>query len=222
MQLRTRLLIGICLLSLALGAQVTAAHAVGGSIAITVPATNAAKTDINVVYEGTADASDQGETGAVMLHSFYAKDAADCAPTVAAQRARSGSNFEGQQYVGAPAPTPFSFTSLLFLPEEGTYRICAYLGGYPVDENAAPYSVAQTVLKVGAASTPCVVPNVKGQTLKAATRRLKVAGCVVGRVFKPRRVPKKRTLIVKSQSVKADVMVAAGSKVNLTLRLKAK
>ena len=44
----------------------------------------------------------------------------------------------------------------------------------------------------------------------------------MGRVFKPSRVPKKRTLIVKSQSVKADVMVAAKSKVNLTLRLKSK
>ena len=186
-----------------------------------MPATNAAKTDINIVYAGSADASDQGATGAVMLHSFYAKDAADCAPTVAAQRGRGGSNFEGQQYVSAPGPT--LLVHVAAVPGRGGHlpdlHLPQRLSGR---RECDPISAAQAVLKVGAASTPCVVPNVKGQTLKAATRRLKVAGCVVGRVFKPSRVPKKRTLIVKSQSVKADVMVAAGSKINLTMRLKAK
>ncbi len=221
MRLRTRLILGTSLVVVALMAGIGSAVA-APSITIQAPATAAANTDVNLTYSGLAEAPTADATGAMLFHSFYELGAANCAPTAAAQRARPNSKFEGQQYTSAPAPTPFSYTSTLFFPQEGTYRVCAYLGVYPVDENAAPASLAEAVVQVGAASTPCVVPNVRGLTLKSATARLKVAGCVVGRVFKPSRVPKKRTLIVKSQSVKADVMVAAKSKVNLTLRLKKK
>jgi hypothetical protein len=215
------MILGTCLLALALAASTTTALA-APSISVQVPATAKANTDVNVTYAGLADAGDAGPTGAMMFHAFYEQNAKDCAPTVAQQRGRSNAKFDGNQYVGAPTPTPFSVISTVAFPVEGTYRFCVFLSNYPVDENAPPAMIAQATIQVGAGSTPCIVPNVIGQTLKSATNRLKIAGCTLGRVFKPRKVPKKRTLIVKSQSVKKDVMVAAGSKVNLTLKLKKK
>ena len=220
MDLRMRVISGTCLAAVALMVGAGSAAA-APSISVQAPATVAANTDVNLVYAGVADAGNAGATGAMLFHAFYELGAANCAPTAAAQRGRPNSKFDGQQYIGAPTPTPFSVTSTVFFPTEGAYRVCVYLGVWPGDEAAAPAAFSEAVVQVGAASTPCVVPNVRGLTVKSATARLKVAGCVVGRVFKPRKTGKK-TLVVKSQSVKADVMVAAGSKVNLTLRIRKK
>lgn len=220
MRLRTRVTCGTCLLVLAvLG--VAGPAAATPSISIKAPASTTANTDVNLTYSGVAE-SDGTAEGAMVFHSFYEIGAAGCAPTVAAQRSRPAAKYDGQQYVSAPTPTPFSIESVLAFPSEGSFRVCVYLSKYPVDENAAPAATTEAVVQVGRGAGPCVVPNVRGLSLKTATNRLKVAGCVLGRVFKPSRVPKKRTLIVKSQSVKPDLMVASGSKVNVTMKLKPK
>jgi hypothetical protein len=65
----------------------------------------------------------------------------------------------------------------------------------------------------------CVVPNVVDKKLKAAKRKIRAAGCKVGKVHKPNRVKGKgrRVLVVKSSNPAAGATLAAGGKVNLRL-----
>lgn len=64
----------------------------------------------------------------------------------------------------------------------------------------------------------CVVPNVVGKKLKAAKRKIRAAGCKVGKVRKPKRHRGKRhrVLVVKSSNPAAGASPASG-KVNLRL-----
>ena len=63
---------------------------------------------------------------------------------------------------------------------------------------------------------PCVVPNVKGATLKTARKRLLAARCAVGRVTGP------RNAFVKGQSPKPHQRRKRGAKVSLSLARKPK
>lgn len=65
----------------------------------------------------------------------------------------------------------------------------------------------------------CIVPKVVGKRLKAAKRRIKAAGCKVGKVTKPkaRKGKKLRPLVVKSSKPSAGTILEVGSKVNLKL-----
>ena len=64
----------------------------------------------------------------------------------------------------------------------------------------------------------CVVPNVVGKKLKAAKRKIRAAGCKVGKVRKPKRVKGqgRRVLVVKSSNPAAGATPASG-KVHLKL-----
>ena len=80
--------------------------------------------------------------------------------------------------------------------------------------------VTITVPPPPAHSTRCVVPAVKGKSLRAATRLLIAAGCAVGRVTRPkphRHKPAPKHLVVVAQGVPPGTRLAAGSKVALTL-----
>jgi subtilisin family serine protease len=66
----------------------------------------------------------------------------------------------------------------------------------------------------------CVVPKLKGKTLKQATAALKKARCALGKVTRPRRA--KGTLVVSTQSVKAGRKVTRNTKVSVKLVVKAK
>jgi hypothetical protein len=66
----------------------------------------------------------------------------------------------------------------------------------------------------------CIVPKLAGKTLKAAKRKIRAAGCTVGRVLRPKR-PKGRkgrwVLVVKSSNPAAGATKPAGAKVHLKL-----
>ena len=62
----------------------------------------------------------------------------------------------------------------------------------------------------------CRVPKLRKLTLAKAKRRLKAAGCRVGKVRKPRGAAARR-LVVRKQSRRAGSTVPSATKVNLTL-----
>jgi PASTA domain len=63
-------------------------------------------------------------------------------------------------------------------------------------------------------SKSCVVPKLKGKKLKAVKRLLLMAECKLGKV----KGQKSKSAKVKKQSAKPGTVVAAGSKVNVTLK----
>ncbi len=65
------------------------------------------------------------------------------------------------------------------------------------------------------------MPKLKGLTKKRAQRRLKKAGCRLGKVRRPQR-RLKRKLVVRRQSLKAGRVVAQGTRVKLRLGAKPK
>ena len=69
------------------------------------------------------------------------------------------------------------------------------------------------------AKKTCKVPKLKGLTKKRAQRRLRRAGCRLGKVRRPQR-RLKRKLVVRRQSLKAGRVVAQGTKVKLRLGAK--
>jgi hypothetical protein len=93
---------------------------------------------------------------------------------------------------------------------------------------AGPGAVNVTVTTIAGSSaaspatqytyTACVVPNVKGKSLKASRKALTAAGCALGNV----KGKKRKTAKVKKQDPKAGTALAPGSKVNVTLKSRAK
>lgn len=93
------------------------------------------------------------------------------------------------------------------------------LGSLPV-ERPAPAKPVVTPPIMGApkpaSSTRCVVPKLKGRTLKVAKARLLKAGCRVGRVTRRTSAKFKRGRVV-SQKVKAGTRRSSGTKVALVI-----
>lgn len=88
----------------------------------------------------------------------------------------------------------------------------------PVGPAAATTNAGESPAETGkpAASATCKVPKLTGLTQAAASKRLKSAGCAVGKVTR-KPAAKKRVGRVISQSRKAGSKVAKGTKVNLTV-----
>ena len=85
---------------------------------------------------------------------------------------------------------------------------------------SAPAAVTITVPPPPAPAARCVVPRLKGKSLKAAASLLSAAGCALGKVTRPK--PRKhrraaKNLVVVAQSVAPGTQLRAGSKVALTL-----
>jgi hypothetical protein len=72
-----------------------------------------------------------------------------------------------------------------------------------------------------AAKKTCKVPKLKGLSKKRAKRRLRKAGCRLGKVRRPR-AHVKRKLVVRRQSLKAGKVVPRGTKVKLRLGVRPK
>ena len=188
---------------------------------ISAPATAASDMTINVVYSGSADApgtADVTGTGENMsLRTFFEPNALNCAPTSAEEQARPKAQFDGNSYIVSPAP--YSLTSAATFTVPANYRVCAYLEIGLNGDTTAPVAFADTVINVGDAPIPCTVPSVTGLSLAAATKKLKTAGCAVGKVTKPKKSAKKK-LVVKSQSRPAGAPGVNGTKINLVLKVK--
>lgn len=216
---RIPLVIGTAVVAVLAGA----APALASSVTITAPATAGADMLVNIVYSGTADApgtSDVTGTGDNMsLRTFFEPYATNCAPTSAEQKARPKAQFDGNNFIISPAP--FSLTSTATFTTPAIYRVCAYLEIGLNGDTTAPVAFADTTINIGDAPIPCTVPSVTGLTLASATKKLKSAGCAVGKVSKPKK-PGKKTLIVNTQSKPKGTPGANGMKVNLVLKVKPK
>ncbi|HZO07589.1 MAG TPA: IPT/TIG domain-containing protein [Solirubrobacterales bacterium] len=77
-------------------------------------------------------------------------------------------------------------------------------------------TVAGTATVAGFKLTACVVPNLKSKKLEAAKKKLKSAGCKVGKVTKTNGVSAKTGKVTK-QGKKAGNKLAPGTKINVTL-----
>jgi hypothetical protein len=82
--------------------------------------------------------------------------------------------------------------------------------------NTSPCSAPISYIHSKKATPTCVVPDVVGKKLKAAKRKIRAAGCKVGKVHKPKGKGR-RALVVKSSNPAAGATLEAGSKVNLRL-----
>ena len=117
-------------------------------------------------------------------------------------------------------------------------HVYAAAGRYPVTVSAAGVSgnasTRTATISIAAVPAPvspapktparrrdpvCIVPKVIGKKLKAAKRKIRAAGCAVGKVTKPRvrRGKKRRPLVVRSSNPPARTARPAGSKVRLRL-----
>ena len=101
------------------------------------------------------------------------------------------------------------------------------VGGAPVQSgDAAPAGGTAPAAVTQAAPSPpavqvarrCRVPRLRGASLPTARKRLKRAGCRLGRVRRPRGAA--RRLVVKRQSRRAGRSVPRSTKVNVTLRVR--
>lgn len=200
---------------------VVAAPAVASTMTVEVPASAETGKPVNIVYSGTADAPGTTDvTGSgpnMQLRTFYQTDGGACQPTSAAQRTAPSSKFDGDTFVESPAP--FSLTSTTVFEQAGNYRVCAYLEVGLTNDTQPPAAFAEAMLRIGAPPIPCTVPKIRGLTLTSATKKLKTAGCNLGKVSKPRKVSKKAKLVVRSQSVEPSVVLATGFKVNVVLKV---
>ncbi len=207
--------------AVAVAALTGASPALASSVTITAPATAAADMTIDVVYSGSADApgtSDVTGVGENMsLRTFFEPGAANCGATSAEEKARPKAQFDGNSFIISPAP--YSLTSTATFSAPAIYRVCAYLEIGLNGDTSPPVAFADTVINVGDAPIPCKVPSVVGLTLASATKKLKTAGCAVGKVTKPKKSAKKK-LIVKSQSRPEGAPGVSGTKVNLVLKVK--
>jgi hypothetical protein len=120
----------------------------------------------------------------------------------------SGTDFERTSPVDFGSTPAASFT----VQNEGTITAitppAAGVGSVPITVTTA----------AGAAKSPtsfayegCVVPKLKGKTLKAAKKKLARASCKLGKVKGPRG----KTAKVKSQKPRPGEVLAPGSKVNV-------
>ena len=106
-----------------------------------------------------------------------------------------------------------------------TQDACA--GSAGGEGGCAPKALPPEPPKVEQQQTPlaavCTVPKLKGLKLKTAKRKLRTAGCAVGKVKRPKsaRKAKQRRLRIKRQSVRPGTQVAAGTKVALRVKVKA-
>lgn len=222
MNVSRRTLSAVCVALVA--ALVVVAPAGASTLSIEIPTSSEIAKGVTITYAGMADApgtTDVTGTGPNMqLRTFYQRDAAACQPTSAGQRTWPGSKFDGDMFIESPAP--FSLTSTITFETAGNYRICAYLETGLTNDTKPPDAFAEALLRVGAPPLPCTVPKVSGLSLASATKKLKTAGCNVGKVSKPKKVSKKAKVVVRSQSVAPSVVLAPGFKVNLVLKAKKK
>jgi hypothetical protein len=95
----------------------------------------------------------------------------------------------------------------------------------PPSSPSSPASPGSPAIPSGQASESakktCKVPKLKGLSKKRAKRRLRKAGCRLGKVRRPR-AHVKRKLVVRRQSLKAGKVVPRGTKVKLRLGVRPK
>lgn len=90
--------------------------------------------------------------------------------------------------------------------------------------SACSAPISYTRVRVATPEVPtsaCVVPRLKGKSLRRARTELKAANCSVGKVHKPRR-NRLGPLVVKSSNPAAGQVLEVGSKVNLRVGPKAR
>lgn len=201
------------------------ASASAASVGILGPAGVVVEKPVDVKYQGVADAPGtavlHGVGPNMMLRVYYERDGKTCEPTSAAEKAKPNVKLDGTQWIESSneAPQSFDLTSKVVFNDPGAYRFCAYLEVGLTAENEPPAAFSEAVINVARKPIPCTVPKMTNLTLATATKKLIDNGCSLGKVSKPKRSAKKK-LVVRSQSVEPQVVLATGSKINLVLKVK--
>jgi hypothetical protein len=130
--------------------------------------------------------------------------------------------YAGPNCAGAPVATGSAAKLGSGIPVEVAEGVTAAFSATATDAaantSACSAPISYTRLKVPPPS--CVVPKLKGKSLRQAKTALKAAHCSVGKVHKPkgRKGKKLGPLVVKSSNPSAGKTLEVGSKVNLKLR----
>jgi hypothetical protein len=134
--------------------------------------------------------------------------------------------YSGAGCAGAPIATAsaaqLSSPGILVEVPEGSASFSASATDAAGNASACSLPISYTRLKVPRPKAPtpqCIVPKLIGKTLKAAKRRIKTAGCMVGKVRKPKRKKRRKLgrLVVESTNPSAGEILEAGSNVNVKL-----
>lgn len=201
------------------------ASASAASVGIVGPAGVVVEKGAPVKYQGIADAPGtavlHGVGPNMILRVYYEKDGKTCEPTSAAEKAKPNVRLDGTQWIESSneAPQSFDLTSTIVFEQPGAYRFCAYLEIDITNENQPPAAFSEAVITVARKQIPCTVPRMTNLTLATATKKLLDNGCSLGKVRKPKRSAKKK-LVIRSQSVEPQVVLATGSKIDLVLKVK--
>ena len=197
-----RRLTRLCLASVAALAA-SASSASASSIAVSVTPATAGET-ATLTYTGTLDQRDG--SAVATLRSFAQPGAVACAASVDEMRARVSATLVHALDVNEYGP--YSKVGEHVFDEAGSYTLCLYLQ----DFGAPGEGVVATATSALSVATSCDPPRLKGLTLAQAKRELADADCKLGKVTKPRRVPRRSKLVVKRQS--------GNDPVNIVLALK--
>jgi len=129
--------------------------------------------------------------------------------------------YAGPDCLGAPVATgsaaELGSPGIAVAVAQGTALFSAAATDAAGNTSACSVSISYTRLHVDPPPPPtCVVPKVIGMKVKAAKKKIRAAGCTVGKVRRPKQ-PKGSRLVVKSSSPTAGATKPAGAKVHLRL-----
>jgi hypothetical protein len=98
-----------------------------------------------------------------------------------------------------PDPGPFSYEGQFTPTRPGKYLICGYID-YSANSDATPPNArASQVVTVPPPPRRCVVPRLRGKTLKKAKAALKTAHCSLGKVTRKRNSKVKKGRVISQQ-----------------------
>jgi hypothetical protein len=173
-----------------------------------------------IIVEGTTQSLAGSEAGAEFAFNALVQPA----PTIASVAPKTGSfkggskvTIRGADFTGVSAVSFGSLPAKRFtVDSESQITAFSPAVGKPGRANITVTTIAGATPPAPYKAAACVVPKLKEKTLTAAKRRLKKAGCKVGRVNKEDGVSAKTGKVVK-QGKPAGKKLAPGAKVNVTL-----
>lgn len=139
---------------------------------------------------GTITVSGSSEAPRALYVKYRPAGGAPCAPSPASD---SGDRYTSESVNGA-----FSFTQAIAFERPGSYVFCAWLREHSEDVEAVGGTPQPFSVVVQAPPPACVVPRLRGKTVRAARNLLRRAHCSVGTIRRVRNRRIARGRIVRS------------------------
>lgn len=130
--------------------------------------------------------------------------------------------YAGAECAGAPVATgsaaELGAPGIIVSVPQGTALFSATATDAAGNTSACSASISYTRQHGDPPPPPaCVVPKVAGMKLKAAKKKIRAAGCTVGKVHKPKQLKGKGRLVVESSNPSAGATKPVSAKVHLNL-----